>query len=227
MPDNPNQPTEYDAVLGGNVPPPVGGVILGGLEGVKRRLKSAVVEQRVATLKEALQYGEAGLDLVIEALQDESEEIQRTAYRLLRSKTEPQIKQALQQFNNWKRMRCLRTLGGHSDRISSVAISPDSKTLVSGSADYTIKMWDMHSGSLLRTLQRHSDAVSFVAITPDGKTVVSGSGDENIQMWDMHSGSLLHTLQGPQDGVSSVAISPDGKTMVSGSWDNTFSFWEV
>ena len=57
MPDDPKQPTEYDAVLGGTAPPPVSGVVLGGLEGVKRRWKSAVVEQRMAALTEALKYG--------------------------------------------------------------------------------------------------------------------------------------------------------------------------
>lgn len=40
MSKNPNQPREYDAVLGGKTPPPVDGVVLGGLEGVKRRLNS-------------------------------------------------------------------------------------------------------------------------------------------------------------------------------------------
>ena len=35
MTNNQNQPREYDAVLGGQSPPPVEGAILGGIEGVK------------------------------------------------------------------------------------------------------------------------------------------------------------------------------------------------
>ncbi|MEH2272731.1 MAG: hypothetical protein V7K68_30635 [Nostoc sp.] len=59
MPKNSNRPTVYDAVLGGQEKVPLGAVVLGGLEGVKRRLANPVVEQRIAALKEAFKYGEA------------------------------------------------------------------------------------------------------------------------------------------------------------------------
>jgi WD40 repeat protein len=36
----------------------------------------------------------------------------------------------------------------HSERVYSVAFSPDSKTIVSGSRDKTIKVWD--AGTLAR-----------------------------------------------------------------------------
>jgi hypothetical protein len=72
--NNPNQPRKFDAVLGGSAPLPVEDVILGRLEGIKHRLKSAVVEIRVAAISEALSYGDAGLNLLIKALND-SEQI--------------------------------------------------------------------------------------------------------------------------------------------------------
>lgn len=59
MPDSQNQPRKDDAVLGGKSPPPSEGVILGGIEGVKRRLSSPVIEARVAALSEALNYADA------------------------------------------------------------------------------------------------------------------------------------------------------------------------
>jgi hypothetical protein len=67
MTHNPNQPIEFDAVLGGQALAPDGIAVLRGLEGVKRRLASATVEQRIAALKEALKYGTPGVDLVIHA----------------------------------------------------------------------------------------------------------------------------------------------------------------
>ena len=54
MAENQNQPGKYDAVLGGKNPPPVTGVVLGGIEGVKRRLSNPVVEVKVAALSDAL-----------------------------------------------------------------------------------------------------------------------------------------------------------------------------
>ena len=99
--NNPNQPREDDAVLGGHAPPLVDGVVLGGIEGVKMRLASAVLQQRVTALSEALKYGEAGLDLVIQRLQDESKRLQFAAYSLLKERQEPRVKQQLQNYLPW------------------------------------------------------------------------------------------------------------------------------
>jgi len=98
MTENQNQPREYDAVLGGQNPPPLGAAVLGGISGVKSRLASPIVEVKIAALSEALKYGEAGLDLIIGALQDESMPMKFAAYSLLRDRDEPNIKQQLQKY---------------------------------------------------------------------------------------------------------------------------------
>lgn len=75
MPDPANQPREYDAVKGGQNQPPIDAAVLGGISGVKSRLASIALEARIVALSEALKYGDAGLDLVVAALQDESMQI--------------------------------------------------------------------------------------------------------------------------------------------------------
>ena len=95
MSDNPQEPREYDAVLGGENPPPIDGAVLGGIEGVKRRLASKVVEVRIAALREALNYANAGLDLVIEALDDESTLLKDAAVDLLSDREETKARFAM------------------------------------------------------------------------------------------------------------------------------------
>ena len=114
---------------------------------------------------------------------------------------------------------------GHSGWITSVAYSPDGKTLVSGSADKTIKLWDLTNGKELRTLAGHSGTVDSVAFSPDGKTLVSG--DKTINLWDTASGKKLGTLAGHSDSITSVAFSPNGNALVSGSWDKTIKLWDM
>ncbi|OYD86808.1 hypothetical protein CDG77_32920 [Nostoc sp. 'Peltigera membranacea cyanobiont' 213] len=99
MNNNPNKPREYDAVLGGEVPPPVNGVVLGGIEGVKNRLKSPEARERASALIDALRYKEEGFQLVIEALKDSSDKVQIFADRLLRDKAGEKGKQALLRHN--------------------------------------------------------------------------------------------------------------------------------
>lgn len=70
-------------------------VILGGLEGVKKRLTSPAPEQRIATLEEALTYGNRGITLVIRALRDPCPEVRQTAYSLLQQRSEPIAQRAV------------------------------------------------------------------------------------------------------------------------------------
>lgn len=101
MTNNQNQPNQYDAVLGGNAPPPIHGAVLGGIEGVKRRLASSNVEAQIAALNDALNYGDAGLDTLIKTLKHESTRIRQCSYKLLQDKEETHVKQALKDYKFW------------------------------------------------------------------------------------------------------------------------------
>ncbi|MEG3921117.1 PspA/IM30 family protein [Microcoleus sp. POL10_C6] len=96
--ENHDQPKPYDAVRGGQLPPPVGGVVLGGLAGVKHRLSSSVNEHRIAALRETLNYGDAGLKIVIKICQSETGPVQRAASDLLRQRLNLIAREKLQAF---------------------------------------------------------------------------------------------------------------------------------
>jgi hypothetical protein len=101
MAENYNQPREFDAVIGGDASSLNYGVVLGGIEGVKSRLKSPDFEVKIAALEDAINYGDAGLDLVIEALNSSSQQMQRYIARLLKRKGREKGKQALLDFDPW------------------------------------------------------------------------------------------------------------------------------
>jgi WD40 repeat protein len=122
---------------------------------------------------------------------------------------------------------CLKTLEGHSDIVSSVALLHDGTQVVSGSGDETVKIWDAGSGACLKTLNGHSDTVSSVALSHDGTQIVSGSGDKTVKIWDAGSGTCLKTLKGHSSTVRSVAFSHDGTQVVSGSDDKTVKIWDA
>ena len=95
MAENPHQPREYDAVLGGQNPPPIYAAVLGGIEGARKRFASLVVEVRSKAVADAIKYGDPGLDLVLSALHDQAMQVKYTAYSLLKDRQEPRVKQQL------------------------------------------------------------------------------------------------------------------------------------
>lgn len=116
-------------------------------------------------------------------------------------------------------------LEGDSHAIHSVAFSPDSRTLASGSLD--VRLWDTATGTLRHTLKGHSNVVWSVAFSPNGRILASGSSDKTIRLWDAVTGDLQQILMGHADEVYSVAFSPVSQRLASGSRDKTIKLWDV
>lgn len=119
-----------------------------------------------------------------------------------------------------------RTLNGHSDTIWSIAITPDNQTLVSGSADKTIRIWSLDRLAQPRILSGHSSWVTSIAISPDGNSLASGSTDGTIKFWNLHSGELLRTIDSQSTEIFSVAMTPDGQILASGSMKEV-KLWNI
>jgi hypothetical protein len=123
----------------------------------------------------------------------------------------------------------IRTLGkgAHSGFVTTVAFAPDGHTALTGSADNTLKLWDLSSGREIRTFTGHSGGVTSVAFPPDGRTALSGSHDKTLKLWDVATGREIRTFTGHSDWVTSVAFAPDGRSALSGSKDDTIRLWDL
>ena len=128
--------------------------------------------------------------------------------------------------NPWEKVKLRRTLAGHTDEIRAIAISPDGKTLASGSYDKTIKLWALRLGKPLHTLTGHSHRITCIAISPDGRILASGSYDKTIKLWSISTGKLLNTLVSRADRVRDIGFSPNGQILIS-SGDCEIKLWAV
>ena len=90
--------------------------------------------------------------------------------------------------------------------MTSVAFSPDGKTLASGSDDNDIILWDVARRQPLgEPLKGHQRDVTSVAFSPDGQTLASGSQDKTVRLWDIRLLGLLRRDRGPSLLLAAMA----------------------
>jgi WD40 repeat protein/serine/threonine protein kinase len=108
-------------------------------------------------------------------------------------------------------------LSGHESLVTSLAFTPDDRTLVSGSFDRTkpVILWDLATKrpSLLPDLPK--DRVRAVSLSRDGRILAAGSDDRTLKLWNLEQGCLVHTIAEHTAGISGVDFSPDGRVVVS------------
>ena len=117
---------------------------------------------------------------------------------------------------------------GHSKGVTSVAFSPDGRSILSGSWDHTLKLWDAATGKVLRTFEGQPEAVNSVAFSPDGRGVLAASVGSSMKLWDIATGKLVRTFEADFSGTeNAVVFSPDGRSVLSGNGDSTLKLWDV
>jgi WD40 repeat protein len=115
----------------------------------------------------------------------------------------------------------LRELKGHADTVTSVAFSADGR-VVTGSADHTLRVWDV-AGEPLPL--RHDGAVMAAAFDATGSRVITASADKTARIWDAATGTMLREL--PHNSqVDEAAFSPDNTLILTMS-ENMVRVWDA
>jgi WD40 repeat protein len=118
---------------------------------------------------------------------------------------------------------------GHLAVVTSLSFAPDGKSLVSGSADLTARLWDAESGK--ERWSYRSSRVNFgwvtVVFAPDGKTVGASGWDGLVRLLDAESGKERVPLSGHLGYVTRLTVSPDGRSVFTGSEDNSLRQWDL
>ena len=111
------------------------------------------------------------------------------------------------------------TLTGHTEKVNSVAFSPNGQTLASGSNDVTVKLWNVSQGTLITSFipilddEGVASVVNSVAFSPDGNTFAT-AGYKSVRLWNVSDQTEAATLE-HADWVHEVVFSKDGKLLAA------------
>lgn len=115
---------------------------------------------------------------------------------------------------------------GHELAVLSVAISPDSNYVATGSRDKSAKLWDLATGREVRSFLGHQFSVFDLAFSRDGKLLLTGNGDGTAKIWDVTTGKELLSVITGKEQVTDVAFDPKGKFFVTVGFKRGVVVWE-
>lgn len=121
----------------------------------------------------------------------------------------------------------LMTSWGHAEAVLSMAASPDGEHLLTGSADYTARYWDVSSRKEIWRFIGHEGAVIATAVSPDGKTALTGGEDRKICAWKLETGVQEKCFEAHGSGVLDLEFAPDGTRFASASEDGSARIWDA
>ncbi len=104
--------------------------------------------------------------------------------------------------------KVVQNLKSHKDRVLSLSFTNDGKTLLSSSADKSIKLWNLDTGELEKTFHE-TNGVNKSIFTSDEKHILSMSEDGMVRLWNRETGKEVMSMVSFSDGEW-VAITPEG-----------------
>ncbi|MGL5873644.1 MAG: hypothetical protein ACRC2R_14970 [Xenococcaceae cyanobacterium] len=216
-----NLPLCDDAVLGGNSPQPKLAVVLGGMQGVKWRLKNNKDKVKIAALEDSLKYGARGKEFLSNLIQTETGLLLWTAYHLLWQADKKNLsylnKVTLPFLVRQKMQKSL----GNGNFIDAIAFT-DKLTLFLTSAGASLT--DINSDLLLWQIDC---PIECAAVSPD-RTMLALGWKHRIYLWNLRTLKLARQIEVGRGWVCNLVFSPDSKLITAqvGS-DRLINIWNV
>lgn len=108
------------------------------------------------------------------------------------------------------------TFHGHQGAITTLAFAPDGKSLASGSADDTVRLWNISSGATSFIVAHLAD-VQSVAFSPDGQRLGVVAADNAARIWRIGDGAMSSAFTNNGDRITAFAFAPGADRVALGS----------
>lgn len=120
-----------------------------------------------------------------------------------------------------------RVIVGHLGWVRCISVDTTNTWFATGSADRTIKIWDLASSELKVTLTGHISTVRGVVISPRHPYLFSCGEDKTVKCWDLETNKVVRHYHGHLSGVYAVALHPTLDLLVTGGRDSSVRVWDM
>ncbi|CAF4583710.1 unnamed protein product, partial [Rotaria sp. Silwood1] len=121
--------------------------------------------------------------------------------------------------------KLVKKFTGHTELITSIRLTYNSKFLVSTSTDRTVKLFNLNSGDLENTYSIHQDEILCMTVSHNNEQIVTGSRDRFIVVIRLETGEVEHSIEQHTDAVTAIALTQDDTILISASRDQTIKRW--
>ena len=118
------------------------------------------------------------------------------------------------------------TFIGHKGATWSARLSPDAEKAVTGSADFSAKLWDTFTGQAVQSFSHHH-IVRSVDFDSTASRICTGGQEKMVKVFDLRSDAPVHEFQGHTGNVKSVIWTPSDDVIVSAGEDKRVKFWDI
>ena len=109
----------------------------------------------------------------------------------------------------------------------AIAISPDNKTIVSGSHDNTLMQWDLDNITAGKGNINPGSAILSIATTKDGSKAISGDSNGHLKIWNVDNCKELASSVGHNEDIDNLVIPNDSQFFISGSGRKSINVWSL
>lgn len=123
----------------------------------------------------------------------------------------------------------VRSIRGHQMPIADLAYDSTGTLAASGSADKTVRVWDIPRGHCTHSFREHTDVVQVVQFHPDPSRLLlfSASDDSTLRMYDLKTSACISCFRQHMSLPTALAFTEDGNFMTSCGRDQVLNFYSL